>query len=190
MRVYNLLTGYKIFDLKLQEYEHKLQQSLQELRAEYEAQLRANKDELDNLYDQKYADMKAQLKRAQSSSASKTEEISALQSRLDSTTNSTTKLEQERNELARRIKELEKKSDDDHSRFAKMLEARDNEIDSLMNEKAVLMSDYQDLMDTKVALDNEIATYRKLLETEERRFEYYIILYAVIVLLKVWIKDC
>jgi len=31
------------------------------------------------------------------------------------------------------------------------------------------MSDYQDLMDTKVALDNEIATYRKLLECEETR---------------------
>jgi lamin B len=43
------------------------------------------------------------------------------------------------------------------------------DIENLVKEKETLMADYQDLMDTKVALDNEIATYRKLLEYEERR---------------------
>jgi len=124
---------------------------------------------LDSLYDQKYADLKAQMKRSQGSSASKSEEILALQSRLEASSASTAKFEQELNDLKRRIKEMEKKSDEDHSRFAKMLETRDNEIEALVNEKQQLMSDYQDLMDTKVALDNEIATYRKLLEGEERR---------------------
>lgn len=152
-----------------QEYELKLQQSLQELRAEYEAQMNANKAELENLYEQKYSDLRNQLKRTQGSLTSKIEEINTLQMKLDVSSQSSAKIEQERAELVRKIKDLEKKSDDDHARFAKMLDARDSEIDSLMKEKASLMNDYQDLMDTKVALDNEIATYRKLLETEEKR---------------------
>lgn len=152
-----------------QEYESKLQESIRELRAEYEAQLRANKDELEGLYETKAADLKAQLKRTQGSLAAKQEELSTLQIRLEGALKSSNQYEQERIILQNRIKELEKKSDDDHSRFAKMLEERDNTIDTLVAEKEQLMNEYQDLMDTKVALDNEIATYRKLLETEERR---------------------
>lgn len=152
-----------------QEYENKLQQSIQELRAEYEAQLHANKEEMENLYAQRNSDLKNQLKRTQSTLGSKNEEISTLLLKLDVSSQASAKFDQERAELLRKLKDLEKKLEDDHAKFAKMLDARDGEIDSLMKEKSALMMDYQDLMDTKVALDNEIATYRKLLETEERR---------------------
>jgi lamin B len=139
------------------------------LRAEYEAQLRSNKDELENLYDQKYADLKNQLKRTQSSLNSKIEEITTLQLKLETSSQHSNKFENEIANLLQKVKELQKKSDEDHARFAKMLDVRDSEIDGLMKEKSALMNDYQDLMDTKVALDNEIATYRKLLECEESR---------------------
>lgn len=153
-----------------QEYDTKLQESIRELRGEYELQLRGNKEELEGLYEQKAADMKAQLKRAQASLSAKQEELSTLHIRLDGALKTSNQFEQERAAFQSRIKELEKRSDDDHSRFAKMLEERDNAIDNLAMEKEHLMNEYQDLMDTKVALDNEIATYRKLLETEERRW--------------------
>ncbi|CAG7725162.1 unnamed protein product [Allacma fusca] len=152
-----------------QEYELKLQQSIQELRAEYEAQLRNNKDELDGLYEQKNADLRAQMKRLQSSSASKGEELTSLSSRCDTLTKQISAIESERNGLLNKIKDLERKIDLDHSRFAALLNDRDGEIDRLVSEKSALMSDYQDLMDTKVALDNEIGMYRKLLEGEEKR---------------------
>jgi len=152
-----------------QEYESKLQESIRELRAEYEAQLRANKEELEGLYETKAADMKAQLKRTQASLLSKQEEFGTLQLRLEGALKSSSHFEQERIGLQQRIRELEKKSDEDHSRFAKMLEERDDVIETLVKEKEQLMNEYQDLMDTKVALDNEIAIYRKLLEGEERR---------------------
>lgn len=152
-----------------QEYESKLQDSIRELRAEYEGQLRANKEEMESIYEQKGIDLKNQLKRAQGSLSAKQEELGALQLRLEGAVKTSHQFEQERAVLQAKIRELEKKSDDDHSRFAKMLEERDNVIDNLAFEKERLMTEYQDLMDTKVALDNEIATYRKLLEGEERR---------------------
>jgi lamin B len=152
-----------------QEYEAKLESQLQQMRAETDARLAANKEELDSIYETKTADLKAQLKRLQSSSSSKSEEMSVLNKRVEGLSQTISSLESERNALVQKIKELEKKLDEDHSRFAKMLSDRDSEIEALSLEKSNLISDYQDLMDIKVGLDNEITTYRRLLESEEKR---------------------
>jgi basic type II keratin len=45
----------------------------------------------------------------------------------------------------------------------------EGENEDLRRQKENLIKEYQDLWDTKTALDNEIATYHMLLEGEERR---------------------
>ena len=47
--------------------------------------------------------------------------------------------------------------------------AKDREIDKLLDELRRHQKQYQNLMDTKIALDMEIAVYRRLLESEEDR---------------------
>ena len=47
--------------------------------------------------------------------------------------------------------------------------AKDREINKLLDELRRHQEQYQNLMDTKIILDMEIAVYRKLLESEEDR---------------------
>jgi hypothetical protein len=54
------------------------------------------------------------------------------------------------------------------------LYAKDDEINRLLDELNNQMNEYQTLMDTKVALDMEIAVFRRLLESEEDRLGIHI----------------
>lgn len=49
------------------------------------------------------------------------------------------------------------------------IQQRDEEIAQLQKEIALMISDYQDLLDVKVQLDTELQAYQKMLEQEETR---------------------
>ncbi len=53
--------------------------------------------------------------------------------------------------------------------FYVQLAAKEDEIKRLLDELSNQLNEYQALMDTKVALDMEIAVFRRLLESEEDR---------------------
>ena len=65
-----------------------------------------------------------------------------------------------------KTREAMKRDKDDMTKTNMELERR---IQQLQADKNGLINEYQDLMEVKVALDNELATYRKLLEGEEQR---------------------
>lgn len=55
------------------------------------------------------------------------------------------------------------------SQYMDELASHNSEMTRLREQMARHAQDHQELMDTKISLDLEIATYRKLLESEEAR---------------------
>ncbi len=153
----------------LQEYESKLENDIQQLRDEYEHQAEKNKEAQEALYGTKENDLKSQINRLKDAISERSNEVSLITERLNQALQQVSSLEGDNYGLIKTIKDLENKIGNDRDLFAKQMRSKDAENDELRAAKDRLIKEYQDLWDTKVVLDNEIATYHMLLEGEERR---------------------
>lgn len=152
-----------------EQYEAKLQQSLQELRDQYEAQMRGNREEIEGLYENKIKSLQAQISRNANANTAVHEELRLARSRVDSLSGKISDLETTNISLSARIRDLENILESERARFHKDMQAMEAELSRMREEMAQQLLEYQDLMDIKVSLDLEIAAYRKLLEGEETR---------------------
>jgi len=155
---------------KLQkEYDSRLEDAIRQLRDDCQKELQSHIGEREHLYQMKEKDLKSQLDANNAALQGKLNEMGNLLIHVEELSKKLSILDGERNALQgelQKTRDAMKRDKDDMTKTIMELERR---IKQLQADKDGLINEYQDLMEVKVALDNELATYRKLLEGEEQR---------------------
>merc|ERR1712128_299356 len=157
-------------DGKLQEeYEDRLQKALNELREVYDKQMTQNREDFGKLYESRVHELQTALSNERGKASSSTQALGDSKARIESLMQRVSELESANLTLTQKMSDLAQNMEDSNSAHRAQLAAKDNEIQRLLDELSNQLEQYQNLMDTKIALDMEIAVFRRLLESEEDR---------------------
>jgi lamin B len=150
-------------------YQAKLQEQLQAMRADFDARIAASRKETADMYQNKLAEALESSDRARRDAAQAREDYNAYRLRTHGIEKEQAELEKKLEAAQRRIKDLETQLRIIEDDYANRLQARDDRIASLERQINEMLSQYQDLLDLKIQLDTELQAYQKLLEGEETR---------------------
>merc|ERR1719167_771538 len=150
-------------------YEKQMQQSIKELRDTYDKQLAENRDEFGRVYDDKLNKLQARLDDEKTNNAGMNQEVREFQTKISGLTSRNVELEAANSSLQKRMADLLKEMEDKEANFRNEMARKDAEVRNKEEQMEEMLKDYKDLMEIKVALDIEIAAYRKMLEVEEAR---------------------
>lgn len=133
-----------------EQYEVKLQQSLQELRDQYECQMRINRDDIELLYEQKIKNLQAAANRNSGVVANAMEELKESRARIEGLNLRITELETSNSGLVTRIRDLEKMLDNERARHESEMQNNEIEMQRMRDQLSQQLQEYHDLMDIKV----------------------------------------
>merc|ERR1712002_1026811 len=149
--------------------------ALRDIRAEYDAILEAQKGaDNDSWYKAKFNEMMMTSQRSGNELAGDKDEEKKARAKYAELQKEIMALRAHNAALEERIAALEAELDEQAKLHRLAIDERDAEIEKLRAQLAAQILELKELMDSKLALDAEIVTYRRLLQGEESRLKEHL----------------
>jgi len=153
------------------EFDSLLENNMKKLRDEYNKRLVENKKEQSYLYATKEKDHLKENEFLKANLKTKSDQMEKISKEVKTLTETVRRLETERHGLLVKLDDLEGERKAERQKLMVEIKNRGDLIEMKIKEQSELVAKFQHLLDIKVALDNELAAYRTLLETEEARLK-------------------
>ncbi|XP_049930720.1 vimentin like [Epinephelus moara] len=143
--------------------------ALRDVRLQYENLASKNIQESEDWYKSKYADLTEAAARNNDALRVAKQEANDYRRQVQGLTCEVDALKGTNESLERQMREMEENFSLETGGYQDTIGRLEEDIHNMKDEMARHLREYQDLLNVKMALDIEIATYRKLLEGEESR---------------------